>query len=154
MAKVAIPRGIVGPSALKPAQRESRVIALELHAPAGIGNEDFCFTPKLGNRLWLYTIDIWIFCTNPGPGIGGFFYFTYGTGEPKSGEDVAVRWTPIIPLRCGIKPGFMWSDCASFHRHFSMARLFTNDELRFGVVVENGGAQAWAATVAFEISEG
>lgn len=154
MAKVAVPRGIAVPGPVRPAPVQSRVIALELHCPAGIGNSDWCSTPPLGNRLWLYGIDVWIYCTTPGPGIGGFFYLTYGTYEPSSGEDVAVRWTPIIPLYCGLKLGFLWYDCASFHRHFSMAKLFTNDGLRFGAVVENGGAQAWMTTVAFEISEG
>lgn len=130
------------------------MIALELHAPAGLGSDDFCYTPQLGNRLWLYSLDVWVYCGVHPSVVGGFFYFMYGTFEPQNANDVAVRWTPIIPLYCGLKQGFRWFHCDEFSIHFSMARLFEADGLRFGVVVENGFPQAWEATVAFEISEG
>jgi len=154
MARIAVPRGptVLGPA--RPAPVQSRVIALELHAPAGVGSDDFCYTPKLGNRLWLYAIDVWAFCSAPGALYGGFFYLTFGTGEPRSGEEIAVQWTPIIPLYCGIKKGFRWFGCGEQSRRFTMAKLFTNDELRFGAVIENFGQQTWETTIAFEIAEG
>lgn len=139
---------------LTPVPVYSRVIALELHLPAGIGNADYCYTPKLGNRTWLLAIDLWAYCGWVGVHIGGFFYFTYGSGEPATRLDVSVGWAPIVPLYCGSKPGFKWMHCDEFHRRFTMARLFTNDELRFGVAMENGFNQAWEATVAFQIAEG
>lgn len=154
MAKVVVPRGPVVSGIGRSAERQSRVIALELYPQAGVGGDDYCVTPPLGNNLWLYTIDVWVYCTTPGGGIGGFFYLMYGSGIPPSGGFIATRWNRIIPLSCGVKPGFFWIDCVSFHRHFEMAKLFTSDELRFGVVTENAGTQRWLATVAFEISEG
>lgn len=154
MARIAVPRGPVAIGPARSAPVQSRVIALELHVPAGVGNSDYCYTPQLGNRLWLYSVDVWGYCAQPGAIRGGFFYFTYGTYEPSREEDVAVDWTTIIPLRCGQKPGFRWFSCQEIVRRFTMAKLFTNDGLRFGVVIENFGAQDWECTVAFEISEG
>lgn len=136
----------------EPVQR--RVIALELHAPAGAGMADFCYTPQLGNRLWLYGIDLWVYCMTPPAQVGGFYYLMYGSGIPLGGDEVATRWNFIIPLSCGLKLGFRWLECDSFHRHFSMAKLFTTNELRLAVAVENGVAHAWEMTVAFEIAEG
>ena len=154
MARIAVPRTQARLQRLEPPALERRVIALELHVPAGVGNSDYCYTPQLGNRLWLYSLDVWAYCADPPALLGGFFYITFGTYEPSRREDISVRWTRIIPLHCSPKPGFRWFECGDFHRRFTMARLFTNDGLRFGVSIENVVAQAWECTVAFEISEG
>ncbi len=132
----------------------SRVVALELHLAAGMGNDDYCYTPQLGNSLILYSIDVWAYCAVHGIAIGGFFYLNFGTGIPPSGDYLATQWNNIIPLSCGLKPGFRWFHCDAFHRRFTMAKFFETNELRFGVAIENGYNQAWEATVAFEISEG
>ncbi len=154
MAKLIVPTGPLGLRGDSPPPQQRRVIALELHLAAGPGNNDFCYTPPLGNRLWLYSIDVWAYCSVHGIAIGGFFYLMFGTSIPATQSDIADRWTRIIPLHCGAKPGFRWFHCDAFERRFTMAKLFTEDELRFGVVIENGYNQAWEATVAFEISEG
>lgn len=132
----------------------SRIVALELHAPGGVGNSDFCFTPPLGNSLWLLGIDVWVYCGTAGQFIGGFFYLSYGASVPNTEAEIATTWDQIIPLHCGLKKGFRWFECEAFHRHFNMNRHFASDGLRFAVGVENGFPQAWEATVAFEISEG
>ncbi len=154
MAKIAVPVTQPALQAIVPASPQRRVIALELHAPGGVGMSDFCYTPQLGNRLWLYSIDVWAYCSQPGAIRGGFFWIMFGTGVPQNQLDIAVRWTPIVPLHCGQKPGFRWFSCQEIHRRFTMAKLFTTNELRFGVVVNNFVAQQWECTVAFEISEG
>lgn len=154
MAEVWIPKAQAELAKIVPASPQRRVIALELHAPAGPGNSDYCYTPQLGNRLWLYSVDLWVYCGEHPSVVGGFFYFMYGLGEPVSRSNISVGWTPIIPLSCGLKPGFRWFACDEFHRRFTMARLFTTDELRFGVTIENGFPKAWECTVAFEIAEG
>lgn len=154
MAKLVVPGGPLGLRGDSPPPQQRRVIALELHLPAGVGLSDFCYTPPLGNRLWLFSIDLWTHCVGAPAKIGGFFYFMFGTGVPTSATEVSTRWNFIIPLHCGAKPGFRWFECDAFTRHFSMAKLFTADEMRFGVTIENGYNQVWEATVAFEISEG
>ncbi len=154
MARIKIPRTQPELMEIVPASPQRRVIALELHAPAGVGNSDFCYTPQLGNRLWLYSIDLWAYCGVHPSTVGGFFYLMFGTGIPGSGDEVATKWDFIVPLSCGLKKGFRWFDCDAFARHLSMARLFTANELRFAVAVENGFPQAWECTVAFEIAEG
>jgi len=154
MAKVIVPRGPLGLVRSEIVPVQSRAIALELHLAAGVGNDDFCYTPTLGNRLWLHKIDIWCYCANAGVLIGGFFYIMFGTSIPVAAGEVATRWNRIVPLSCGQKPGFRWFELEAFHRSFTMARLFSEHELRFGVTIENGFNQQWEATVAFEISEG
>lgn len=154
MNEVIVPRGPLGLKGAYPLPPQSRVVALELHVPAGVGNNDFCYTPALGNRLWLLNIDIWVYCATAGAFIGGFFYLMFGTAEPQNASDISTRWNRIIELYCGAKPGFRWFHCDPFDRHFSMAKLFVADGLRFGVTLENGFNQAWEATIAFEISEG
>lgn len=154
MARIRVPvkqpelQGIVS------ASPQRRAIALELHAPAGVGEDDFCYTPQLGNRLWLYGVDVWAYCSSPGVLYGGFFYLMFGHSEPQNANEIATRWTPIIPVHCGTKLAFRWFTCGEMHRHFTMARLFTTDELRFGVVIENFGQQLWETTIAFQIAEG
>jgi len=154
MAKLILP---VGPQVGKrpdQVQRQSRVVALELQLAAGMGNTAFCYTPPLGNRTWLYSIDVWGYCSARGIAIGGFIYLTFGTGVPVGPGEAAVNWSSIIPLHCGVKSGFFWHSCEVFHRRFDMAMLFEHDELRFAVDIENFFPQAWNATVAFQFSEG
>lgn len=139
---------------LTPIPDYSRVIALELHLAGGVGNDDYCYTPQLGNRLWLRGIDIWCYCAVAGALIGGFFYLTYGTHSPTSFSNVAVGWNRIIDLHCGQKPGFRWFEREAFHRSFTMNKLFEADGLRFGVALESFADEQWEATVAFQISEG
>lgn len=154
MARLIVPGGLDRLAAANQPPPASRVIALELHLAAGLGNVDDCYTPTLGNRTWLRSIDVWAYECVHGVPIGGFFYLMFGSGIPVAPGEIAVRWNPIIPLYCGQKPGFRWFECASFHRRFEMCKLFKHDELRFGVTIEQGFNQDWEATVAFEFSEG
>lgn len=154
MAKVAVPVTQPYLTRIGPAPLSRRVIAIELRVPVGIGSDDWCYTPKLGNRLWLFSIDLWVYAVNPPAFVGGFFYLMYGTGRPTSANDIALRWNFICELSCGLKKAFRWYDEGSFSRHLDMARLFTDDELRFAIVAENGFLSPWECTVAFQISEG
>lgn len=154
MAKLIVPGGLNRLAAAPGPPPASRVIALELRLAAGVGITDWCFTPTLGNRTWLRSVDVWAYSCAHGIAMGGFFYLMFGGGVPVAPGDIAVRWSPIIPLHCGVKPGFGWFECTNFHRRFTMCKLFKFDELRFGVTIENGFNQDFACTVAFEISEG
>lgn len=153
MARIANINQPVRSAVLTPVSVYSRVIALELRPPAGMGNTDYCFTPQLGNRLVLHSIDIWVYCGEHPSVVGGFFWLMYGSGLQPPGTFPYETWTHIIPLHCGAKAGFRWFACDEFHRHFQMRKLFTNNELRFGVAINNGFPKAWECTVAFEISE-
>jgi len=154
MAKLIVPGGPLGFERPILPMKQSRIVALELSVLAGVGNTDYCYTPTLGNRTVLRGIDVWAYSGSPSAWIGGFFYLMFGTGVPVAAGDVAVRWVPIIPLHCGMKPGFAWMESETIQRHFTMDKLFVHDELRFGVVIDNGYDKAWNCTVAFEFSEG
>lgn len=154
MARIAAGGQVLRHAAMNPVSSYSRVIALELRLAITHGATAFCYTPTLGNRTWLHSIDVWAYSHEIDLVIGGYFYLMFGGGIPVGAGDIAVRWSPIVPLHCGVKPGFAWFDVRGFHRRFTMCKLFEFDELRFGVTIENGYLRAWAATVAFEISEG
>ncbi len=154
MAKLVVPGGPLGLARARTAPLERRAIALELRLTADPMAQDWCYTPTLGNRTVLHSIDVWAYGAELDLVIGGFFYIMFGGGVPVAAGDIAVNWSPIVPLSCGVKPGFGWFECGPFHRRFTMCKLFEFDELRFGVTIENGYLRAWAATVAFEISEG
>lgn len=132
---------------------ESRSLALELHLEGVVGADDFCYTPQLGNNLYLKSIDCWVYSSGVGKFVGGFFYFMQGTTIPDSQHEIANHWNVIVPLSCGLKPGFKWFGCECFHRRFTMNKHYRHDGLRFAAVVEQGFTQAWETTVAFEIME-
>lgn len=139
---------------LRPDPAYSRVEALELHIPSGAGNEDFCFTPTLGNSLILYGINMWIRCpTHPGV-FGGNCYLMFGAGTPNTAAEMILNWRIIVPVHCGAKPGFRLVLCEHVEYYIRMKRKFIKDEIRFGAVFENLGQPAWEATILFEISEG
>jgi len=154
MARLVVPSGLAGLSAAAGPPSASRVIALELRLEDAPLVQAWCYTPTLGNHLVLRSIDVWAYCGILDVPFGGFFYIMFGSGIPIAAGEIATRWNPIVPLSCGVKPGFGWFDVRAFHRRFTMAKLFEHDELRFAVQISNGFPQAFAATVAFEISEG
>ena len=154
MAKVIVPGGPFGLERATVQPLGRRAIALELRLTNDPLVMAWCYTPTLGNRLVVYSIDVWAYCGDLDVPFGGFFFIMSGAGIPVAPGEIAVNWSPIVPLSCGVKPGFGWFDVRAFHRRFTMAKLFTTDELRFGVTISNGYPQAFAATVAFEISEG
>lgn len=140
--------------ALRPDPAYSRLEALELHIPAGLGNQDYCYTPVLGNSLVLYGINIWIRCpTHPGT-FGGYVYIASGASIPASAGVITKDWTMIVPLRCGERPGFKFILCEHKNYYLKMRKKYRYDEIRFGVVIENLKNIYWEATVLFEISEG
>lgn len=139
---------------MNPAPAYSRLVGLELHVPAGVGETAFCVTPQLGNSLILYGIDFWIRCPDPPAKVGGFLYLMSGSGKPNTASEVIVGWNFIVPLSCGQKPGLVLYYCESKELHFSMKKRYMYNEIRFGAAVANGYNQVWDATVLFEISEG
>ncbi len=141
-------------AALRPDPAYSRQIALELHVPAGLGAEDFCFTPPLGNSLILYGIDLWMRCPDPPAFMGGFIYLMSGTGKPSTAGKMIMGWDHIVPLSCGVKPGIGLYYCSHTELHFTMKKRYMFDAIRFGAAAENGFNQDWDATLLFEISEG
>lgn len=132
----------------------SRVVNLELHIPAGIGNGDFAFTPALGNNIWLLRVDVWFLRNDTGGQIGGFVYIGAGSAVPAHGGVIAMRWDLIVPNYSGAKPGLWWQGVDG-HVGWDMRKLYTGEARRFGVSIENFSATLnWVALVSFVISEG
>ena len=139
---------------LDPVSSYSRLVGVELRIPAGIGSDDYCVTPQLGNRLVLNAIHFHGECPVLNTVVGGFVYLMFGSGIPAGSGDVADRWNHIIELHCGVKKAMRIVFVERLDLCWPMRRRFIYDEIRFGVVMENFGLTAWYATVLFEIMEG
>ncbi|GAH58069.1 unnamed protein product [marine sediment metagenome] len=154
VAKVVTPRGIIGPSALRPAPVYSRLIGVELRVPGGIGADAFCFTPKLGNRVTLLGVYFHTDCVVQGVFAGGFLGLMSGSGEPVSGAAMAEDWDTIIELYCGVKPWMRVVFCERLDLFWSLRRLYESNEIRFGAWMGNFTVHEFVVTVIFEVAEG
>lgn len=154
MAKVVVPRGIVTPSALRPASYESRVFGLACKTIAGIGADDFAYSPPVGVPVRLLFVGIWYGGADLVNCCGGTINISFGTGVPDR-ETVATRWDKVVPFWAGTtKPSIMVQGQAGY-LHMPMNRLFTGEALRFGLAIENfSAARVFWVNVWFEISEG
>lgn len=139
---------------LHPKPAYSRVINLEVLVSDGLGGEGFNYTPPLGNRLWLLSVDLWFMNPTVDVTIGGFIYLRTGMAKPESAGEVAMKWASVIDDTTGIKPGIYWVGLNE-HFHWDMMRLYEGQHRRFGVVIENFNVdQKWLCWASFQISEG
>lgn len=132
----------------------SRVFGLACKADAGIGADDFAYSPKIGNRFWLRFMSLW-YGGGEADNCAGTIYITSGEGVPPNGEVVALRWDMVIPFWSGTtKPAIMLQGREGYI-WWPMNRLYEGKELRFGLAIENGSATLpWWVNVWFEVSEG
>lgn len=137
-----------------PGSQYSRVFGLACKANAGIGADDFAYSPQLGENFWLKFLSIH-YCGGLAADLtSGTIYISFGTGVP-SGEIVATRWEILLPFWGGTtKPAIMVQGIEGY-LWFPMNRLFKGEALRFGLAIENGsGTRPFWVNVFFEISEG
>lgn len=154
MAKIAVPVTQAGLQRIEPAPVYSRLIGVELQVPGGVGNDDYCVTPKLGNRLVLRGVHFHADCVVAGAFAGGFLGLMSGTGEPVSGAQMAADWDTIIDMYCGVKRWMRVVYCERLDLFWGMRRRYEFDEIRFGAWMGNFTAHDFTVTVVFEISEG
>jgi len=139
---------------LHPKPAYSRIVNLEVLVPAGIGAEGFNYTPPLGNRLWLLSVDLWFFNPTPDIQIGGFIYLRTGGKKPASPGETAMKWDSVVDDSTGIKPGIYWTGLRA-HIRWDMMKFYEGSERRFALLIENfSETQQWLAWVSFQISEG
>ena len=139
---------------LAPGGAYSRVFGLACKANAGIGNDDFAYSPPVGNRFWLRWMSLWFGGGNAST-CAGTIYISSGLGVPANGEVVALRWEMVIPFWSGTtKPAIMLQGREGY-LWWPMNRLYRGEGLRFGLAIENGSAtRPWWVNAWFEISEG
>lgn len=137
-----------------PGSEMSRVFGLACKANAGVGNNDFAYSPVIGQKFWLKYMSLWFGGGDPTTTCAGTIYISYGTEIP-TGEIVATRWEIIVPFWAGTtKPAIMLQG-QSGYLWWPMNRLFTGQPFRFGMSIENGVAtRPWWVNAWFEISEG
>ena len=132
----------------------SRVVNLEVLVSDGVGGYGFNYTPPLGNRLWLLSVDLWFMNPTIDVKIGGFIYLRTGDVRPKDYGDVAMNWDSVIDDSTGIKPGIYWEGINA-HFRWDMMRFYEGKGRRFGVTIENFNVdQNWLCWASFQISEG
>jgi hypothetical protein len=132
----------------------SRVFGLACKAAAGIGVNDFAYSPPIGAPFRLLGVNLWFAGDKTEKFTGGTIYIATGTGVPTAGQ-IATQWEIVIPFWAGLtKPAIMVRGAAGT-LDWSMNRLYVAEALRFGMTIENGYAlgtfwvNAW-----FKISEG
>ena len=152
MAKVIVPGGPLGLSALGPVDVQSRVILIQLFVAAGVGNEDYGVTPPLGNRVRLLGVDAWIQATSQGGFIEAYLKIRTGTGEKLDAPTVALQWSSVMDESMLLKTGIAFF-CCDKHLHFSMNKLYTTQSQRFGFWSQNNSNTAYTILGAFEIAE-
>ncbi|MBA7522327.1 hypothetical protein ES705_14445 [subsurface metagenome] len=132
----------------------SRIVNLEVLVADGLDGVGFNYTPPLGNRLWLLSVDLWFINPTLDVLIGGFVYLRTGDTKPESAGEVAMKWQSVIDDSTGIKPGIYWTGLNA-HFHWDMMRFYEGRGRRFGVMIENFNQyQQWLAWASFQISEG
>lgn len=132
----------------------SRVITLELVVAAGIGEDCYNYTDRLGTNLWLLGVDVWVTALALNGECGGFFQISTGFDKPASSEEVALKWKSLFQHK-GIKPFPSFRFYQGGHLRFSMRRFWNGQPRRFGVYIANFSAtDGMFALFAFEISEG
>lgn len=139
---------------IKPRAVYSRVINLTVQVPAGLAQEDFAFTPAIGNRVWLLGVDLFVMTLEVDVVVSGFVYIRSGVGKPQSASEVATKWNPVIQNYGGPKPGFYFSAIQD-HYHWNMNKFYEAGAVRFGVMATSlVDIVSWRAWVSFQISEG
>ena len=132
----------------------SRAFGLACKANAGIGVDDFAYSPPMGVPFRLLFMSLWYGGSDLTNQCGGTIYITFGTGVPTH-EIVATTWEIIVPFWAGTtKPAIMVQGLEAY-LYWPMNRLFTGEALRFGLAIENfSDTRPFWVNVWFEISEG
>jgi hypothetical protein len=132
----------------------SRVIGLYAGADKGVGQSGWYITPPLGNRLWLLSGTVTWYATELDQKAGGFIWVRYSDHKPVNEDEVVVRWKPIVPNLGNIKNAFSAHGLFGQFSFLCMT-LFDENQLRFGLVIQNGYADNYFyVQVLLEISEG
>ena len=139
---------------LSPKAEYSRVVSVAVD----LDDDDlfrWAVTPKLGNKIWLLKVDVWVFPYVINEGMRVLFEIRQGDGEPTT-ENIFNSWENILPLYNEDMKMVEWKiyDGQS-HRQWTMKRRFIGKSIRFGVKasrsINAGHSKIW---VSFEISEG
>lgn len=141
-------------SALSPSSAYSRVFGLACKAAAGVGADDFAYSPPIAAGFWLRSMSIWYGGSDLVNPCGGTIYISAGAGVP-TGEIIATSWEIVVPFWAGTtKPAIMVQGLEGY-LSWPMNRLYKGEALRFGLSIDNFSAvrpfwvNAW-----FEVSEG
>lgn len=147
------PRNRLVPTSRNLSDKPSRVVLVQLVVAAGPGTSDWAVTPPLGNNLWLWAIDLWVWPTAANCFIDGLLKFTTGTSGKVSEAIVNLQWESIMDVSQLLIQGILWY-CPTEHLHFDMRKFWGDQGRRFGVWMSNTSNFAYVALVAFHISEG
>lgn len=138
---------------ISPKAENSRVIILQLLVAGGVGNDDYAVTNKLGNRLWLLSVDLWIQATTQADFLSGFLKVTAGTGQNLNAGIVSLEWTSVMDVSMIMPQGMMFF-CCDLHLRFDMRKLYVGESQRFGLYSGNLTIKQYSILAALQISEG
>lgn len=132
----------------------SRVVGLFGHTAKGIGNEDAYITGPLGNRLWLLSGTVTWYAAELDKKAGGYIWLRYSDHVPINNSEVVTDWQSVVPNLGESKDAFLVYGLFG-QVSFLCMKVFDTNQLRFGLVVQNGYADnTLTVQVVLEISEG
>ena len=139
--------------ATAPASSYSRQVLVQLNVPPNVGGTDYGITLPLGNKVWLLSIDLWIYGVAINVWHYGLIHINTGTGQQVNAGIVATQWQPVMDTSMLFNQVIIWQG-ETGHLHFEMGKLFTTESQRFGVVYQSMVAQRTLILGAFQVSEG
>lgn len=138
---------------LAPKSTYTRLVGIQVGVPVMPG-QAYAYTVGLGQNVWLK--NVWLQHQPRATSVvdGICVLLLAGTGEVND-ETTMMSWDRIItmPTFEGAIPGLRIYD-GKHSENFTMERLFTGINRKFGVIVARFGADTDFLQVIFEVSEG
>jgi len=144
-------QGVIS-SAMHPKPEYSRVVTIGFSLPRPPG-EMHAVSPKLGNRLILSSVDVWI---DGGMAIvAAQYWFDLRRGLQMPASQLEIQqWDYLLPV---FNPTGIWvfnGFGINVHRRWEMNVLYEGEGQRFAIIANMVGPVMAYVTASFQISEG
>lgn len=131
----------------------SRVVSLMCSVGAGVGNNDYAFSPSLSDNTWLLGIKAWFMSDTVGGQGAVTFFIRCATSQPVNYDAVrgARNLVPVYARLSFVEWNFHGE---SFSFDWNMSELIARPDRRFAIAISNiSPANGTSMRVSFEISE-
>ena len=135
-----------------PESSYSRIVSIHWVLPAAPGM-DFGFTHPLAQKLWLRSIDFWLWGTPYLDTDSWWFTLRRGFQQPKTSLEIQ-QLEEMLPLCDPGGPAYWHGYSSRVHMHWDMNKLYEGLTQRFCAVANSTGPTNTYIEFSFQISEG
>ncbi len=131
----------------------SRNVSLMCGVGAGVGNNDYAFSPPMSDNIWLLRIQAWFMSETVGSQGSATFFIRCATSQPNSYAEVqaARNLVPVYARMSFVEWNFHGE---SFSFDWSMSELIARPDRRFAIAISNlSPTVGISLRASFEISE-